>query len=246
MRSNTWLSYFVESSFLSIREKALKVCWQKFLVNMIFQKLFTKPGKEVDRLIAAWNLALENVIFTLKIVIFWVSLRLWVKPFDLLGLRQRQIKMSVLKPKMFAIAMLYKADVELFTRSLLAIENCVSETYFFSAEISDFWLKWNTRMFSWALIMAQHLVGSGAWVPWLAPWWLVLLGSGALRSPFQDVTIHPKAFDLWMFVLFLRSLSCGSILWFYDSVIWLFIASKARDYFQNKTKPYFLRASKES
>lgn len=33
---------------------------------MIFQKLFTKPGKEVGKLIAAWNLALENVIFTLK------------------------------------------------------------------------------------------------------------------------------------------------------------------------------------
>lgn len=115
---------------------------------------------------------------------------------------------------------------------------------FFSAEISDFWLKWNTRMFSWTLIMAQHLVGSGGWVPWLALWWLVLLGRDALWASFQDVTIHPKTFDLWMFVLFLCFLRCGYIPWFYDSMIWQFIASKARDYFQNRTKPYFLQVSK--
>lgn len=34
--------------------------WQKFFANKNFQKLSGKTIKEMDRLIAAWNLALEK------------------------------------------------------------------------------------------------------------------------------------------------------------------------------------------
>lgn len=125
------MSCFIESLFLRIRKKALKSLLTKIPCKYDLSEAVYKARKRSGQVNCSLEFSTGKCHLYPEIVIFWVNLRLWVKPFNLLDLRQKERLKRLLKPKMFAIAMLYKADVEHFTRCLLAIENCVSETYFF-------------------------------------------------------------------------------------------------------------------